>query len=79
MVEWQLQHPQAAFREIEAEVDKRLSELRARMLSDAAMVSEEERWESGGEGVVFRVVGRRWRRRGRRSGNCKQGVDRKWS
>ena len=49
-VEWQAQHPMATFREIKAEVDKRLSELRAQMLSDAAMMNEEERWESGGEG-----------------------------
>ena len=52
MVEWQAQHPKATFREIEAEVDKRLSALRAQMLSDAAMVNEEERWEEGvGEAV----------------------------
>ena len=37
MTEWRQQHPTATFREIEAEVDKRLSVLRARMLSDAAI------------------------------------------
>ena len=71
-VEWQAQHPMATFREIEAEVDKRLSELRAQMLSDAAMMSEEERWKVGEKGRYVRVVGRNWRRRGRRSGSCKR-------
>ena len=66
MVEWQAQHPQATFRKIEAEVDKRLSELRARMLSDAAMVSEEERWESGGEGVVCPSCGAKMEKKGKK-------------
>ena len=66
MVEWQVQHPKATFREIEAEVDKRLSELRARMLSDAAMGSEGERWEAGGEGAVCPNCGGRLVRKGKK-------------
>ena len=48
MVEWQTEHPEATSGEIEAEVNKLLSELRVRMLSDAAMCSEIN-WRQGGE------------------------------
>ena len=41
MAEWRLQHPKANFREIEAEVDQRLSVLRAKMLSDTAILSSQ--------------------------------------
>lgn len=41
MAEWRLQHPRASFREIEAEVDQRLSVLRAKMLSDTAILSSQ--------------------------------------
>ena len=37
--EWRLQHPKATLREIEAAVDERLAELRARMLQDVALAS----------------------------------------
>jgi hypothetical protein len=42
MLEWRLQHPRATFREIEAEVDRRLAVMRARMLADAAMAGRAE-------------------------------------
>jgi YgiT-type zinc finger domain-containing protein len=52
MVEWQAEHPQATLCKIEAEVDKRLSGLRVRMLTDAAMEHEEKGWqEKGAYGV----------------------------
>jgi hypothetical protein len=38
--EWRLQHPKATLREIEAAVDARLAELRARMLQDVALASQ---------------------------------------
>ena len=41
MAEWRIQHPRASFREIEAEVDQRLSVLRAKMLSDTAILSSQ--------------------------------------
>lgn len=41
MAEWRLQHPKASFREIETEVDQRLSVLRAKMLSDTAILSSQ--------------------------------------
>ena len=47
MAEWRQQHPRATFREIEEEVDKRLSVLRVRMLSDAAMRSTQAEWAEG--------------------------------
>jgi hypothetical protein len=37
--EWHVQHPKATLREIEAAIDERLAELRARMLQDAALAS----------------------------------------
>jgi YgiT-type zinc finger domain-containing protein len=66
MTEWQAQHPKATLREIEAEVDKRISELRARMLTDAAMVSEEERWQVGGEGAVCPNCGKPLEKKGKK-------------
>lgn len=41
IAEWRLQHPKASFREIETEVDHRLSVLRAKMLSDTAILSSQ--------------------------------------
>ena len=41
MAEWRHQHPRASFREIESEVDQRLSVLRAKMLSDTAILSSQ--------------------------------------
>jgi YgiT-type zinc finger domain-containing protein len=47
VAEWRAQNPRATLREIEAEVDKRLAELRVRMIADAAMASESAEWENG--------------------------------
>jgi YgiT-type zinc finger domain-containing protein len=52
VAEWRQQHPKATFREIEEEVDKRLSELRARMLTDAALNSGQAEWEQGSREAV---------------------------
>jgi YgiT-type zinc finger domain-containing protein len=49
MLEWRQQHPKATFREIEREVDNRLAKMRARMLEDAALASEQREWEKGAE------------------------------
>jgi hypothetical protein len=38
--EWRLHHPKATLREIEAAVDERLAELRARMLQVVALASQ---------------------------------------
>jgi YgiT-type zinc finger domain-containing protein len=52
MAEWRQQHPKARFREIEAELDRRLAEMRAKMLSDLAIASASTEWEDGGDGPV---------------------------
>ena len=51
MAEWRSQHPKASLREIEGEIDKRLSELRARMITDTANASASAKWEKA-DGVV---------------------------
>lgn len=38
--------PEATFREIEAALDERLGQLRARMLEDAMLVSRAAEWEA---------------------------------
>ena len=40
MKEWRLQHPKATLREIEAALDERLGQVRARLLRDLALASE---------------------------------------
>lgn len=42
--EWRERNAKATFREIEDEVDKRLSELRAQMIADTAMQSRNTAW-----------------------------------
>ncbi len=45
MKEWRLQHPQATLEEIEAALDDRLSQLRAKMLQDLALASPAAQWK----------------------------------
>ena len=66
MAEWRQQHPKATFREIEEEVDKRLSILRVRMLSDAAMRSAQAEWQEGGGEVVCPTCGTRLEKKGKK-------------
>lgn len=44
MREWREQHPRATFREIETELDERLSRLRAKMLQDTVLASAQADW-----------------------------------
>jgi NMD protein affecting ribosome stability and mRNA decay len=46
MAEWRKQHRKATMREIEAELDRRLERVRAKMLEEAAMMSEAREWEA---------------------------------
>jgi DNA-directed RNA polymerase subunit RPC12/RpoP len=46
VVQWREGHPRATMREIEDEIDKRLSALRAKMISDTANASERAKWET---------------------------------
>jgi len=52
ILEWREQHPRATFREIEAEIDRRLDELRAKMLSDTANMSASAAWIEGTGGPM---------------------------
>ena len=52
MTEWRQQNPKATFRAIEEELDRRLTELRARMLADLAVSSASAEWETGSGGPV---------------------------
>jgi hypothetical protein len=47
ITEWRQQNPKATFGAIEAELDRRLDDLRARMLSDLALASAKVEWEKG--------------------------------
>ncbi len=51
MAEWREGHPKATLREIEKELDRRLSVLRAQMLEDSALQSGQRAWEAGAEGA----------------------------
>ncbi|GAC1470097.1 MAG: hypothetical protein PVSMB2_38450 [Ktedonobacteraceae bacterium] len=44
MEAWRKEHPQATFKEIEDELDGRLSGVRAQMLADLAQQSEKREW-----------------------------------
>jgi YgiT-type zinc finger domain-containing protein len=44
MTEWRQQHPKATLREMEAELDERVAQLRAKMLEDMAAASEVADW-----------------------------------
>ncbi len=66
MLEWRQQHPQATFREIETEVDERLAVMRARMLSDTAMMSKATEWETSGNVPVCPECGTKLEKKGKR-------------
>jgi hypothetical protein len=47
MNEWRERHPRATLREIEMEIDKRLSGMRAQMITDTVMKSPSAEWGEG--------------------------------
>jgi hypothetical protein len=49
---WRKKHPKATLQEIEEEVDKRLSVMRARIIADTAMKSGSAEWEAGEKEAV---------------------------
>lgn len=65
LAEWRAQHPKATMREIEAEIDKQLSGLRAKMITDTAMASEQTEWESGAAEVVCPRCGAKLEKKGK--------------
>lgn len=62
---WRAEHPKATLREIEAEIDRCLSALRAKMISDTANASVSAEWESA-EGVVCPECGAKLIRKGKK-------------
>lgn len=65
VAEWRATNPKATMREIEAEIDERLSELRAQMLSDTANASGRAKWEAA-EGVECPDCGARLVKKGKK-------------
>ncbi len=66
IAEWRQQHPQATFRELEDEVDRRLAVMRAKMLADAAMISAQREWEPESEAVRCPECGAILERKGKK-------------
>jgi YgiT-type zinc finger domain-containing protein len=67
MTEWRQQNPKATFRAIEEELDRRLAELRVRMLADIAVTSASADWESGGKGPICPNCGAELEANGKKS------------
>jgi len=66
IAEWRLQHPQATFREIEEEVDRRLSVLRATMIADAALSSAQTEWANGSREALCPACGKPLEKKGKK-------------
>lgn len=66
IAEWRQQHPQATFRELEEEVDRRLAVMRAKMLADAALSSAQREWEQGSQAVRCPECGATLERKGKK-------------
>lgn len=63
---WREKHPKATMREIEEAVDKRLSEMRARMIADTAMKSGSAEWEAGEKEAVCAECGGELMKKGKK-------------
>jgi endogenous inhibitor of DNA gyrase (YacG/DUF329 family) len=66
IAEWRQQHPKATFREIEEEVDQRLSVLRAKMIADAALSSAQAEWEKDSPEVLCPSCGKPLEKKGKK-------------
>ena len=66
VAEWRMQHPRATYREIEAEIDRRLAGFRAKMIADVAMQSKKAEWEEADKEVVCEKCGEELKNRGRK-------------
>ena len=66
MSAWREKHPRATLREIEEEIDKRLSVMRARMISDTAMSSTSAQWTAGEKAAVCPSCGAELTKKGRK-------------
>lgn len=66
MTEWRGQHPKATLAEIEAEVDKRLAGMRARMIADLALASRSAEWAKGEEAGKCPECGQELEKKGKK-------------
>ncbi len=66
VAEWRKQHPKVSFREIEEEIDQRLSGLRAKMLSDTASRSVAADWGQEGAEALCPKCGVKLERKGKK-------------
>lgn len=55
---WREKHPRATLREIEIEIDKRLSEIRVGMIAETVMKSQSTEWGKGAAEVCPKCGGR---------------------
>lgn len=65
VAQWRAEHPKASLREIEGEIDRRLSALRAKMISDTANASASAEWEAAA-GVVCPTCGAKLVKKGKK-------------
>lgn len=72
MKAWREGHPKATLREIEAELDERLSQLRAKMLTESATMSEAANW-SKEEAPMCPECGHKMEKRGEEKRRLKTG------
>ena len=66
MSEWREQHPKASLAEIETEVDKRLAGMRAQMIADLALASQNTSWEAGAESEQCPQCGAKLEKKGKK-------------
>ena len=71
MAEWRSQHSKATLREIETEIDKRLSKLRARMITDTALHSAQAEWKVGSREAVCPTCGAKLEGKGKKKRRLK--------
>ena len=65
VAQWRAEHPKASLREIEGEIDRRLSALRAKMISDTANASACAEWEAA-DGVLCPDCGAKLVKKGKK-------------
>lgn len=64
--EWRKEKPKASLREIEEEVDRRLSKVRAQMIMDTAVQSDSTDWRGQTRGAVCPKCGEELKRKGKK-------------
>ena len=64
--EWRKEHPKATMREIEEEIDKQLSGMRARMITDIAQDSGSAEWEAGENAAICPECGAELLKKGKK-------------